>query len=111
MATSRAAIYANRLLPRRSVDVRASLTALARGGEHFTLYGRTCDLSPSGACLSVPGTFPEGTEVAMRFRLPGQLEALAVHAVVLRRQGSRLAVHFLRTTAQQRLLIGEFCRA
>ena len=108
---SRSAIYASRLLPRRPLDVRACLTAIARSGEPVTLYGRTYDLSPAGACLSVPAPLPSGTEVAVHFRLPDGMEALAMRAVVLRRQGSRLAVRFLQATAQQRLLLAEFCRA
>jgi PAS domain-containing protein len=106
---SRFSIYSSRLHQRRPLDVRVCLLAIDANGEWLRLYGRTRDLSLSGACLTLPCMLPHGSEVALQLRLP-QGESFAVRAIVIRRQGSRLGVRFLETSAAQRLMLAAYCR-
>jgi hypothetical protein len=106
---SRPSIYASRVHQRRPLDVRVCLIAIDANGERVMIYGRTRDLSVSGAGLTLPSPLPYGTEIALQIRMP-RGEALALRAVVMRRQGSRVGVRFLQTSAEQRLRLAEFCR-
>jgi hypothetical protein len=109
--SNRASIYANRLFSRRRLDLRAHLVALDSTGERVIVHARTCDLSHSGVGLTLTCELPSGTEVVLYLRLPGKCSPLCLQAVIARRQGSRAGLHFLRPTAEQRLLLSEFCYA
>jgi len=103
-------IYASRLFSRRPLDVRARLVLLYSNGEQTIVHARTCDVSHGGAGLTLTGEIPSGTEVALCLRLPDG-SPLWVQAIIIRRQGFRVGVQFVRTTAEQRLLLSELCCA
>jgi hypothetical protein len=109
--SSRNSIYASRLLARRPLDLRAHLVAQRSSGERVVVHARTCDLSCSGAGLTLTGSLPSGTEVALCLRLPGDRGQLFLRAVITRCQGFRAGLKFVRTTAEQRLALSELCCA
>ena len=100
-----------RLFARRSLDIRASLIAFVAGGEELQVQARTCDLSPSGAGLTLTRPLPAGTLVLLTLRLPGGMGCLSLKAIVARGKGYRAGVHFVAPTPEQRLLLGELCCA
>jgi hypothetical protein len=108
---SRSSIYASRLFSRHPLDVRARLVALHSTGEHSIVHGRTCDVSHSGAGVTLTREMPSGTEVVLSLRLPGDRGALCLHAIITRCQGFRVGLRFLQPTAEQRLLLSELCCA
>ena len=73
------------------------------------VHGRTVDLSRSGAGLTVTRELPEGAEVVLSVQLPIRSEPLCLRAVVVRRRGFRAGLEFVQPTAEQRLLLCEFC--
>jgi len=109
--SSRSPIYASRLFSRRPLDVRARVVALHSPGERVIIHARTCDVSCGGAGLTLTRSLPSGTEVALCLRLPDNGGLLFLQAVITRRQGFRVGVQFVRTTAEQRLLLSELCCA
>lgn len=109
--SSRNPIYASRLFSRRPLDVRAHLVALHSNGERIVVHARTRDVSRGGAGLTLTRDLPSGTEVALCLRLPGNGGQLLLQAVIVRHQGFRVGVQFVRTTAEQRLLLSELCCA
>ena len=118
---ARSPIYATRLYSRRRVDVRASLVLPwqvepwqvaqwhgDRGVTDGVVHGRTVDLSRTGAGLTLTRELAAGTEVVLCLNLPcGQ--PLRLRAVVIRRSGFRAGLQFVEPTAEQRLLLLEFC--
>ena len=86
------------------------VVALHSTGEPIIVHARTCDVSHGGAGLTLTRSLPSGTEVALCLRLPGG-DLLWMQAVVIRRQGFHVGVQFVRTTAEQRLLLSELCCA
>jgi hypothetical protein len=99
-------IYASRLYARRAVDLRAQLLA---EGSRAVVHGRTFDLSRSGAGVTLSRELASGTGVALCLRLPGCAQPLCLRAVVRRRCGFRVGLEFLDLTAEQRLLLCQFC--
>jgi hypothetical protein len=93
------------------LDVRARLVALHSTGERIIVHARTCDVSRGGAGLTLTRDLPSGTEVALCLRLPGKGGQLLLQGVIIRRQGFRVGVQFVRTTAEQRLQLSELCCA
>ena len=103
------------------------------------VHGRTVDLSRSGAGLTLTRELPAGAEVVLCIQLPnsrGPLShankptpgfypntpkegalgtpglpgtPLCLRAVVVRRRGFRAGLEFVQPTAEQRLLLCEFC--
>ena len=113
---ARSPIYATRLYSRRRVDVRASLVEpwlvepwqVDRRVTDGVVHGRTVDLSRTGAGLTLTRELAAGTEVVLCLNLPcGQ--PLRLRAVVIRRSGFRAGLQFVEPTAEQRLLLLEFC--
>ena len=113
---ARSPIYATRLYSRRRVDVRASLVEpwqiepwqVDRRVTDGVVHGRTVDLSRTGAGLTLTRELAAGTEVVLCLNLPcGQ--PLRLRAVVIRRTGFRAGLQFVEPTAEQRLLLLEFC--
>ncbi len=102
-------IYASRLFSRRHIDVRARLIAVHAGGERTVIHGRTCDLSRSGAGLTVTRELSSGVEVILSMHLPGHESPFCLQAVIIRRKGFRVGVQFVSPTAEQRLLLNELC--
>jgi PilZ domain len=102
-------IYASRLYTRRSIDVRARLIAMHSGGERTVVHARTCDLSRSGAGLTVTREMPSGVEVILYLHLPGHEMPLCLQALIIRRKGFRVGLQFVSPTAEQRLLLNELC--
>ena len=122
-------IYAGRLFSRRAVDVRARLLARRQVNGHMeeaVVYGRTVDVSCSGAGLTLTCELPAGSEVLLSLQLsnsdgplchpskpttgsPGT--PLCLRAVVVRRRGCRAGLKFVQPTAEQRLVLLEFCYA
>jgi hypothetical protein len=100
-------IYASRLYTRRSIDVRARLIAMHSGGERTVVHARTCDLSRSGAGLTVTREMPSGVEVILYLHLPGHEMPLCLQALIIRRKGFRVGLQFVSPTAEQRLLLKE----
>jgi hypothetical protein len=95
---------------RRPLDLRARLVALLATGEHVIVHARTCDLSHSGAGVTLTGELPTGTDVMLCLRLPGGGQ-LCMQAVIARRHGFHAGLRFVRPTAEQRLLLSELCFA
>lgn len=109
--TNRSSSYASRLFNRRPLDLRARLVALLATGERVVVHARTRDLSHSGAGLTLTSELPSGTDVVLCLRLPGDGGQLCLQAVVARRRGFHVGLHFVRPTAEQRLLLSELCYA
>ena len=118
---ARSPIYATRLYSRRRVDVRASLVLPwqvepwqveqwhgDRGVTDGVVHGRTVDLSRTGAGLTLTRELAAGTEVVLCLNLPCG-KPLRLRAVVIRRSGFRAGLQFVEPTAEQRLLLLEFC--
>jgi len=123
---ARSPIYATRLYSRRRVDVRASLVApwqvapwlvepslvepwqVDRRVTDGVVHGRTVDLSRTGAGLTLTRELAVGTEVVLCLNLPCG-KPLRLRAVVIRRSGFRAGLQFVEPTAEQRLLLLEFC--
>lgn len=110
---SQSPIYANRMFSRRRLDVRARVVVIAGppGGERRVIQARTFDLSRGGAGLTVTGEVPWGSAVELCLRLPGQDEALCLHAVIAHRRGFRVGLQFVQPTAEQRRALSELCYA
>lgn len=108
--SQRSRIYGNRLYARRAVDLRARLLVRQKSdGRIMVVYGRTVDLSRSGAGLTLSRELPPGTEAVLCLRLPGSDNLLCLNAVVIRRSGFRVGLRFLEPTAEQRLLLCQLC--
>ena len=108
----RSLIYAGRLYSRRTVDVRARLLAFRRVNGRMVetvVHGRTVDLSRSGAGLMVTRELSAGAEVMLSLVLPGADGPLCLRAKVVRRRGFTAGLEFVQPTAEQRLLLLEFC--
>jgi hypothetical protein len=108
---SQSSTYASRLFSRRRLDLRAHVVARHSSGGHILVQARTVDVSHTGAGLTLTRELPSGTLVVLCLRLPGSGAALNLRAVIVRRQGFRAGLQFLRTNAQQRLLLSELCYA
>jgi PilZ domain len=109
---SQASIQSSRLYARRPLDLRVQLLARPdASGQVIVIHGRTVDLSRRGAGLTLAGELAAGTEVVLCLRPPGWKNALCLQAVIIRRRGFRVGVEFVRTTAEQSLLLGELCYA
>ncbi len=106
----RSSIYASRLFSRRALDQRARLIARFATGERVVVHARTCDISHSGAGLTLTRELPAGTEVTLWLRLPGNGN-LCLQAVIARRAGFHAGIRFVETSAEQRLLLAELCSA
>jgi hypothetical protein len=104
-----AAIYRSRIYSRRRLDMRARLLARSNSGEQFVVQGWMCDLSCSGAGLTLTHELPSGSEVVLCLRVPGEVVQLSLRAVIRRRQGLRAGLEFLPPTPEQRLLLTELC--
>ena len=72
------------------------------------VHGRTVDLSRTGAGLTLTRELAAGTEVVLCLNLPCG-KPLRLRAVVIRRSGFRAGLQFVEPTAEQRLLLLEFC--
>ena len=72
------------------------------------VHGRTVDLSRTGAGLTLTRELAAGAEVVLCLKLPGG-EPLHLRARVIRRRGFHAGLQFVEPTAEQRLLLGEFC--
>jgi hypothetical protein len=107
--TNRSSTYASRLFPRRRLDLRARLVALHSTGERIIVHARTCDVSRSGAGLTLTRELASGTEVVLCLRLPGNGNPLCLQAVITHRKGYRVGIRFVRPTAEQRLQLYELC--
>jgi hypothetical protein len=106
----RSPVYSNRLYARRAVDLRARLLARQKAdGRVMVVYGRTVDLSRTGAGLTLSRELASGTEAVLYLRLPGSDHVLCLNAVIIRRRGFRVGLRFVQPTAEQRLLLCEFC--
>ena len=111
-SVARGSIYASRRYYRRPVDVRARLVMGPQVNGRtveVVVHGRTFDLSRSGAGLTLTRELPAGAEVVLSVHLPGSGEPLCLRAVVVRRRGFRAGLEFLQPTAEQRLLLCDFC--
>ena len=87
------------------------------------VHGRTVDLSRSGAGVTLTRELASGSEVVLCLCLPGSSRGprrarswldgvdnpLCLRAVVIRRRGFRAGLEFVQPTAEQRLLLCEFC--
>jgi hypothetical protein len=104
-----ASIHRSRIYSRRRLDLRARLLASSKSGEQFTVYGWMCDLSCSGAGLTLTRELPSGSEVVLCLRLPGDYGQLSLRAVIRRQQGFRAGLEFLPPTPEQRLMLTELC--
>ena len=124
---ARGPIYAGRLFSRRAVDLRVRLVTLCEVNGRtveLVVHGRTVDLSRSGAGLTLTRDLPAGAEVMLCLQLPTSDEPLrqpgkpatsapgtplCLRARVVRRRGFRIGIQFVQPTAEQRLLLCEFC--
>lgn len=85
------------------------------------VHGRTVDLSRTGAGLTLTRELAAGAEVVLCLNLPGGgvpgepvfgslgRKPLCLRAVVIRQRGFRAGLRFVEPTAEQRLLLCEFC--
>jgi hypothetical protein len=71
-------------MPRRAVDLPASLTAFDGPGAVVSTVGRTIDLSCGGCRLVTDEPFPLGSEPTVSLRLAGGTTVLARAAIIER---------------------------
>jgi hypothetical protein len=91
------------------LDIRVVVAIFHTAGERLTVYGRTSDLSLSGAGLYLTRSVPVGSEVELSLRPPGDSRRLALRATVIRCQGSRVGVRFSYPDPEQRRFLLELC--